>query len=94
MRHRSIWLRPGLTDIEARSLLAHELGHAAYGDEGAQLWAGEARAWRYAAWLLIDDDYYAEAERVYGPHIGGLALALDVTPEVITAYQDKLGRAA
>lgn len=85
--HRSIWLRPDLTGSEARSLLAHELGHAYYGDSGPQPPRIERRAWRYAALLLINGDDYAAAEREHGPHAGALADALDVTVEVVQAFQ-------
>lgn len=93
-RHYGIWVDPALTTREARSLLAHELGHAYYGDVGPQPEEAERRAWRYAANLLIDGAAYAEAERLHGPHLGGLAEALDVTPEVVRAFQDMIERAA
>lgn len=89
--HRSIWLRPDLTHRETRSLLAHELGHAHHGDEGPQPDHAECRAWRYAAWLLIDGHDYAMAERTEGPHLGALADALDVTTEVVQGFQDLIG---
>lgn len=94
LAHRSIWLRPDLTVREWRSLLAHELGHAYYGDDGPQRDATERRAWRYAAHLLINGAEYAEAERVHGPHLGALADALDVTREVVQAFQAVIERAA
>lgn len=92
-RHRGIWVDPALTEREARSLLAHELGHAYYGDDGPQPDEAERRAWRYAANLLIDGAAYAEAERVHGPHLGALADALDVTREVVQAFQSMIERA-
>ena len=84
---QSIWLRPDLTDAETRSILAHELGHAPLAHAGPQPAWAEARAWRHAARLLVTDDVYAAAEAEHGPHFGALAVALDVTRDVITAYQ-------
>lgn len=90
----TIWLRRDLTDAEARSLLAHELGHYYYGDDGPQPPDIEARAWRWAARLLITDSAYAVAEQDTGPSVPGLAEALQVTKEAVMAYQSLLRRAA
>lgn len=88
----TIWLRRDLTDAEARSLLAHELGHRYYGDQGPQPPPIEARAWRYAARTLISDWVYADAEQQHGPSVPALAESLHVTAEVVTAYQSILRR--
>lgn len=88
--HRSIWLRPDLTSRESRSLLAHELGHAYYGDEGPQPVTAERRAWRYAAQLLVDGHDYSDAENCHGAHLGALSEALDVSTEVVQGFQDLL----
>ena len=93
-QHRSIWLDGTLTCRRAKSLLAHELGHAFYGDDGPQPEHLERRAWRYAAWLLLTDRAYAHAERLYGHRAGALADALDVTDDVIHAYRDLRARSA
>lgn len=90
----TIWLRRDLTDAEARSLLAHELGHHHYGDHGPQPPDIEARAWRWAARLLIPECTYAIAEVQHGHHIPALAEALHVTAEAVAAYQSVLRRAA
>lgn len=90
----TIWLRRDLTDAEARSLLAHELAHHHYGDVGDQPAPIEARAWRWAARLLIPEDAYARAERLHGPHVPAIAEALGVTAEVVTAYHALLARRA
>lgn len=89
-RHRSIWVRPNMTEVETRSLLAHELGHAYYGDAGPQLWINEDRAWRHAAQLLVSPAAYEAAEILVGPHKGALAETLCVTLEVIDACQGLL----
>ncbi len=91
-RHSCIWLDPSLTDREARSLLAHELGHAHYGDTGPQPPHIEARAWRWAAGLLISRAEYALAERIHEQDTAAIADALDVTVEVIHAYHATLTR--
>lgn len=83
----TIWLRRDLTDPEVRSLLAHELAHHHYGDSGPQPPCIEARAWRWAARLLIPTPAYAAAERIFGPSVGALADYLEVTREVVIAYR-------
>lgn len=88
----AIWLRRDLTAAESRSLLAHELGHHHYGDAGTQPPHVEARAWRWAARILITPAQYAFAECVSGTGIGALADHLEVTREVIAAYQTDLSR--
>lgn len=92
-RHRCIWLDPSLTDIEARSLLAHELGHAYYGDTGPQPPHIEDRAWRHAARLLITDETYAAAEALHHS-TPAIADALEVSREVVHAYRARLWRSA
>lgn len=92
--YRSVWLAPDLTDCEARSLLAHELGHAHYGDRGPQRPDRETRAWRYAAWLLVADDEYAAAEALHDQDVAAIADDLHVTVEVIHAHQTTLRRTA
>lgn len=89
-RHRCVWLDPDLMEREARSLLAHELGHAHHGDTGPQPAHVEARAWRYAASLLINPAEYPTAETTHGTRKDAIAEALDVTREVVTGYQSLL----
>lgn len=86
----TIWLRRDLTDAEARSLLAHELGHHFYGDNGPQPPPIEQRAWRWAARALISAGEYAAAEDSVGPDPGALAEHLEVTRELVEAYQSTL----
>lgn len=93
-RHQAVWLNPSLTDREARSLLAHELGHAHYGDVGPQPAHVEQRAWRWAADTLVSRAEYALAERIHGQDTAAIADALDVTVEIIDAYQTTLRRTA
>lgn len=93
-QHRSIWLDPTLTDVEARSLLAHELGHAFYGDVGPQPHHIEQRAWRFAAELLIPEDDYIDAELLHGQDRALIADHLGVTREVVDAHQSILRRTA
>lgn len=82
---RMIILRHGLTDTAARSILAHELGHAHHGDDCSTP-AAEARAWRFAARLLITPREYAAAEALH-PATGAVARELGVLVDVVEAYQ-------
>lgn len=93
-RTRSIWIDPALSNRGARSLLAHELGHAALGHVGPQPAAREREAWEWAARTLIHPCDYAHAEAETGAHRGALAEALDLSVKVVTAYQRTLERIA
>lgn len=82
---RAIHLSFDLTPNEMRSVLAHEIAHAHYGDtcsDGAE----ERRAERFAAALLVTPQRYAEAEAV-DPHPSAIADELGVTEDVIVTYQ-------
>lgn len=83
--HQIIVLRMDLTPFEKRSVLAHEIAHAHYGDscsEGPE----ERRANRFAAALLIKPEQYAAAENI-DPHPAAIADELGVTPKVVENYQ-------
>lgn len=92
--HQSIWISPDLTAAEARSVLAHELGHAALGHDGPQPSRHEAQAWRWAVRVLIHPDAYRAAEALHGPCLVAIAEELGVTPHVVTTYQGTLEAAA
>ena len=85
--HRTIVLRMGLTPTETRSVLAHELAHAYYGDTCSK-GREERRADRFAASLLIDPERYAAAEAV-DEHPAAIADELQVTVDVVQTYQEQ-----
>lgn len=91
-RCRIIVIRPGMRRAQARSALAHELGHAAHRDTttGHPLYDArqERRADLYAARLLICPSAVARAERLHGPHLGMIARELDVTPRLLAVWRD------
>lgn len=93
-----IRLDPGLSARTARSVLAHELGHAALGhvpsSNPSVRARQERRADEWAARTLITPRAYAQAEQARGPHPASLAFDLDVTVELVTAYQRLLRRSA
>ena len=95
---QTIRLAPGLSARTARSVLAHELGHARLGHVPAvspmRRAQQERQADEWAASLLITPHAYAEAEEVRGPHLASLAFELDVTIEIVSAYQRLLRRGA
>jgi Zn-dependent peptidase ImmA (M78 family) len=84
---RVIVVRLGLTPSERDSVLAHELGHAFYGDECSN-GPHERRAERYAAELLITPEAYAAAE-AEDANPGAIADSLGVTVDIVTAYQEQ-----
>lgn len=84
---RIIVIRLGLTPSETRSVLAHELAHAFYGDTCSS-GRNERRAERYAAQLLIDPGAYAAAEAI-DPHPAAIADELGVTTDLVEAYQQQ-----
>jgi Zn-dependent peptidase ImmA (M78 family) len=93
---RSIRLDPGMSARTMRSVLAHELGHAALGhtvtthDALRRRQERQADAW--AARLLITPAAYAAAEALRGTHRASLAFELGVTVELVIAFQDLLQR--
>lgn len=83
---REIQLNTRLTRAQATATLAHEVGHATFGDRCSTP-ANERRAWEYGAALIITLDEYAVAEELVGSHTGALADELGVTPILIEAWR-------
>lgn len=81
-----IRLNRRLTAAQATASLAHEIGHATFGDRHSTP-AIERRAWEYGSSLVIVPDEYAAAEAMVGPHVGALAVELEVTPTLIEAWR-------
>ena len=87
-----ITLVRGMSHREARSTLAHEVQHAIAGDI-ASPWGlitqrQELLATRRSALMLIDPAEYAEAERLRGGYLAGIAHELDVTAAVVLAWRE------
>jgi hypothetical protein len=83
---RVIRLNPGLTTSQLTATLAHEVGHAIFGDRCSTP-ANERRAWELGASLIITPAQYAAAEEMVGCHTGALATELEVTPVLIEAWR-------
>jgi hypothetical protein len=81
-----IVLNRRLTRAQATATLAHEIGHAVFGDVRSTP-PVERRASEFGASLVIDVADYERAERLVGPHLGALADELDVTPHLVEAWQ-------
>ncbi len=81
-----IVLNRRLTVSQSNAALAHELGHAIYGDRCSTP-AAERRADEVGAALAIPISDYREAEKHVGEHAGALAQALDVTPRLVFAWR-------
>lgn len=86
----TISTRRGMSIQQYRSTLAHELGHAHYGDHptghGHYDQKQEARADRYAARLLIDPQAFDTAYRWCQGDLQELADELEVTQHLLAVY--------
>lgn len=91
-KDKAIYIDSRLTNAQQRSILAHELGHHFYGHDGCQPEGQERKAWEYGAHLLIMATDYAKAEIYTDGSVPAIAEYLDVTAEVVEAYQGFLSR--
>lgn len=93
---RLIAISSDLSQAQFTSTLAHELGHAFYNDHptGCQRTHEfqERRATAWGALRIIDPYDYADAEDAHGPHPGAIAQQLDVTRELVEAWQTNYPR--
>lgn len=83
-----ISLRLGMSDEQTLCALAHELGHAFYGDPPGHTGMAERRADRFAARLLINPGDYRQVEAMYGPYPARIAAELGVTTHLIKVFQN------
>lgn len=95
-RYRTIRLRRGMPSRLHRSVLAHELCHAAFQDVPSKFGPvnakQERRAEEWAAMRLIDHDAYIAAESLHDGHVGAMAVDLGVVRSIVEAYQRVLSR--
>ncbi|KAA0961203.1 ImmA/IrrE family metallo-endopeptidase [Microbacterium sp. ANT_H45B] len=93
---RVIYLRPGIHSRHHRSVLAHELAHALWGDVPSKFRPvnakQERRAEEWAALRLIDLDTYRYLEGVHHGRAAGMAVELGVMKSIVLAYQGLLQR--
>ena len=92
---RTISTRRGMSIQQYRSTLAHELGHAHYGDtprRGIYSVRQEARADTYAAKLLIAPQAFFDAATWHNGHLGGIADELEVTHHLLLRWIADNGR--
>lgn len=93
---RLIRLRSGMNARLHRSVLAHELAHAVFGDVpsrfGPVAAKQERRAEEWAALRLIHHDDYRYAETVHHGHAGAMAVDLGVMRSIVEAFQRVLLR--
>ncbi|SDQ04922.1 ImmA/IrrE family metallo-endopeptidase [Leucobacter chromiiresistens] len=83
---RLILLNDRLDLVQQRESCAHELGHCKYGDRCSSPEA-EARAWIYAAKLLVNLEAYRNAE-LEDPHPLAIAQKLRTTRRIVLLYQE------
>lgn len=93
---RHIRMQQGMLPVKERSVLAHELGHATYGDEPTIFRhmnsKQERRADEWAAHFLIDAEEYRLAEERFGSHTRWIAQELGVLEKLVHAYERTLHR--
>ena len=89
--HDLILLAKNLNPVEEMSTLAHELGHAVLGHtadvDGWFAQRQERAADQWAARLLVSPAEYQAAERLHGPHMGGIVHELGVTTHILATWQ-------
>lgn len=80
-----------------RSTVGHETAHAVFADVPSRFGPvsakQERRADEWAALRLIDLDDYRQQEHRHEGHVEAMAIALDVTVELVEAYRSMLFRA-
>ncbi|WP_306592917.1 ImmA/IrrE family metallo-endopeptidase [Corynebacterium striatum] len=88
---RIISTRRGQSIGQYKSVLAHELGHAHYGDtptgNGHYDQRQERRADEYAARLLIDPHDFETAAAWHHGHLPAIADELEVTKHILKTWQ-------
>ena len=87
--HNRIVMHDGLTPVQARCTLCHELEHVRRGDRSCG-GKGEARARRRTALRLVNPVDYAAAEQVYDGNTWLMAVELGVTVQVLDDYRRAL----
>lgn len=95
-RRQLIRLQPGMSARLKRSVLAHELAHAVFGDVPSKFGPvnakQERRADEWAALRLIHLDDYREAELIREGHAPSMAHDLGVVTRIVHAYQRVIER--
>lgn len=97
-RRRVISTRRGQSIGQYKSVLAHELGHAYYGDtptgNGWYDTRTERRADLYAAHLLITPEDFHDAYIWHGGHLPAIADDLEVTHHLLATWLAQERKAA
>lgn len=95
-RRRLIRLQRGMAQRLHRSVLAHETAHAVFADVPSRFGPvngkQERRADEWAALRLIDIDEYKHAEAIHHGHVEAMAVELNVTVDLVEAFQRILVR--
>jgi len=93
---RLIRIQHDLLTRRYRSTLAHETCHAVFGDIPSRFGPvnakQERRAEEWAALQLIELADYRHAEERHGGHLDAMAIALNVTTDLVTAFRSVLLR--
>ena len=96
IKSNTIRLQEGMSQRLLRSVLAHELCHALFGDVRSRFGPvnakQERRADEWAALRLIHHEDYREAEVAHDGNVQMIAQTLDVIDDIVDAYQRVLIR--
>lgn len=87
--HNLIVLRSGMRRVVERSVLGHELAHAALGHEGSSP-RNELQADRLAAHFMVDPGVFAEAVR-FCSSLSEVAAECDVSLKLARAFAERAG---
>lgn len=95
-RTNTIRLQEGMSRRLLRSVFAHELCHAVFGDVPSKFGPvnakQERRADEWAALRLIEHDHYREVEHLRDGNLALMAQDLEVIDDIVKAYQRVLQR--
>jgi len=90
----TIYVQAGMSSADEASVLAHEVAHAVRDDTGPQSPKREAFIDEEAAGNIVSARAYRNAVATVGPDASSLGVELDVSTDIIGAYERRREREA
>lgn len=90
----TIYIQPGMSTADEASVLAHEVAHAVRDDTGPQSPKREEYIDEEAAGNIVSARAYRNAVATVGPDASSLGVELDVSTDIIGAYERRREREA